>query len=370
MSKYELETSGGGWRHGAATTLRLCGFLRALEFKTAMEVRFANQYRCAILYYHRIGTGGVPVYNGIPTQVFEAQINYLRKHYRVISLRQFTQEVRNRVIAPPSVVITFDDGYLGTYTEALPILRKYDIPATVYLTVGCIETGDIAWYDKLFLAFELREGDRFEFEFEGHKRSLPLGSRKTRLNSALKLIRELRTVSNKRRVAFSTEFGKKFPLPNSAMTGRMLNWEQVRHMQKNGVSFGGHTMTHPPVSRLATDELKYELAESKEIAEKELGAPILDFAFPFGNMDSCSQASVDFLAATGYETAATTMEGINSFASDLFLLHRTSVIEDGGVSLPMCRLERLFASGASGPLALPPRELVGSESEFAETRRA
>ena len=53
-----------------------------------------------------------------------------------------------------SVVVTFDDGYLGTYTDAFPVLKEYGIPATVYLIAGSVESGELAWYDQIFLRFQ------------------------------------------------------------------------------------------------------------------------------------------------------------------------------------------------------------------------
>ncbi|HWR17303.1 MAG TPA: polysaccharide deacetylase family protein [Terriglobales bacterium] len=336
-----------GWKGTAARLLQASGLLSSLVKSTASALLRNNQYRCAILYYHRIGTGGVPVYNGIPADVFESQIRFLRQNYRIISLAQFCQEFPEGKVAEPSVVITFDDGYRGTYTEALPILQKYSVPATVYLTVGCIETGDIAWYDKIFLAFYIAEAEGIDVEVEEELLHFPLSSLRDRLGSALRLIRRLRQIPNVDRIDFCRKFDKQFPLPSTETRGRMLTWEEARQMQKLGISFGGHTMTHPAVSQLSPPEAEIELGESKAIAEKRLGQRVVDFAFPFGNLQACGTGTPALLKKFEYRSATTTMEGVNSGDADPFLLRRTAVIEEAGVSLAMFRLNQLFRRGSN-----------------------
>ena len=55
----------------------------------------------------------------------------------------------------------------------------------------------------------------------------------------------------------------KFPLDTAEVRGAMMTWEQAREMQRGGVHFGAHTMTHPVVSRLQPDGLDREIGESK-----------------------------------------------------------------------------------------------------------
>lgn len=320
--------------------------------------------RFAILCYHRIGMGGAPIYSEMPARLFRAHMRFLRKHYRVVSLNTLLEELANPAISGPAVAVTFDDGYGDLYREALPALVDYKIPATVYLTVGCIETGEIAWYDRIFLALQHAPCEIFDFTLEG-PRSFSLSTRTKRLSAAVEIITWMRTlpdsVRQKRAAALQTSLG---PLPKSQLESRMLNWSQVHKMQDAGVSFGCHTMTHPVVSSLDPEGLKHELVDSKRLLEKRLGAPVFDFAYPFGKPQEMSSAAETVLVESGYRSAVTTTAGLNVPGIDTYRLRRISIGQEHSTAMLGFQLNRLFLRGdaeASGAAFSNPSLGVCSE---------
>ena len=99
-----------------------------------------DEVKVPVLNYHRFGptvADGMTVTN----QVFEAQLKWLKDHgYTVIPLRSLVNYLRGEGPAPPakSVVITVDDGHKTVYTDMLPLVRKYNIPVTLFLYPSCI----------------------------------------------------------------------------------------------------------------------------------------------------------------------------------------------------------------------------------------
>jgi peptidoglycan/xylan/chitin deacetylase (PgdA/CDA1 family) len=336
-----------------ATGLHRTGGLRLLErvarsyeFRLAANSRRPHWSRVStgkyvILCYHRVGTGGIPYYSELDAQEFEKQMRFLRSRYRILSLEQLVREIADSQSNGQGVAVTFDDGYRGLYTEALPILSKYQIPATVYLIGNAMETGEPAWYDKIFLALQVFPKNTFEIQLDTPRRFV-FPTRESRIAAAVEIVTHLRRVPDAERRACCFALENQVVLPAGDLANRMLNWTQVKEMQTAGISFGAHTMTHPVLSRLELPEAERELRESKRLIEDRLQTPVLDFAYPFGHEHDCS-ADVERLAARcGFRSAVTTTWGVNRTGANPFALRRPQIGQEGSLSLFAFQMNQLF----------------------------
>jgi peptidoglycan/xylan/chitin deacetylase (PgdA/CDA1 family) len=292
------------------------------------RLRKVRTSRFVILCYHGIGESGNPLNPAPTSEAFEAQMFFLRKHYRVVSMEEVCKELREPQTTEPGVAITFDDGYRSAYTVAFPILQKYRLPATIYVTLDCVETGQVAWYDRVFLAMAVAPSGELQLDLEGPWK-FQLNSHEDRVRAAFEVVACLRALPNSRRRECCALLEKKIGLPQNALSSRVLTWEQIHTMHKAGINFGSHTLTHPVVSKLTLAELACELTESRRLLEEKLGTPVLDFAFPFGKESDCSVAAVEQLARSGYRSAATTTPGVNTPQVNPFELRRLQVGDHG-----------------------------------------
>ncbi len=99
-----------------------------------------------ILCYHRLGTPAAKM--TVTPAAFEAQMAWLVDNgYRVLRLAELSAFLAGEQALPPrSVVITFDDGYESVHRHALPVLRKYKLPATVFVYTDFLGAGDaLSW---------------------------------------------------------------------------------------------------------------------------------------------------------------------------------------------------------------------------------
>ena len=354
--------NGMSWKEKVGSGLHRTGLIRLVQsVSRRYEVQPVNSRlpihwqktsgpKFVILCYHRVGSGGVPLYSGLPPEVFEEQMDFLSKRYRLVSLETMAQELSHSGPAEQSVAVTFDDGYRDVYTYAFPVLQKYRIPATIYLTVDVIESNSVAWYDRIFLALGIAPGEKLDLMLDKPRRFL-LTSAAARLRAGEEIISYLRTVSNETCKKFCAELEELIPLPAEETANRMLTWEQIQTMQQSGVSFGSHTLTHPAISRLAPAALDQELRESKIRLEERLGVPVRDFAYPFGK-PADYENTPDAVARCGYRTASTTNWGINTPGANLHELRRVSIGEERRLSTFAMRLTQLFlTSEASAPAA-------------------
>lgn len=99
-----------------------------------------------VLCYHRFGGGSSKMI--VAPDRFEAQLAWLaREHYKVLRLGELQAFLEGRTALPArSVVITVDDGYDSFYRHAFPLLRKYGMPATLFVVSDSIGTRDgLSW---------------------------------------------------------------------------------------------------------------------------------------------------------------------------------------------------------------------------------
>jgi peptidoglycan/xylan/chitin deacetylase (PgdA/CDA1 family) len=107
-----------------------------------------KQYQVPILAYHAVAPEWFEPLNNVQPEHFDDQMAYLRKQgYKVLSLSDFIDVQRSgREHDRKSVVVTFDDGYENNYTAAYPVLKKYNIPAVIFVEVGHLEgAGYLTW---------------------------------------------------------------------------------------------------------------------------------------------------------------------------------------------------------------------------------
>lgn len=86
-----------------------------------------------------------------------------------------------------------------------------------------------------------------------------------------------------------------------------LTWSQVREMSAAGLDFGSHSMTHPKLSALSVEQVRWELDYSRKIIEDRLGRAITSLSFPFGDY---SQSTIDIALDVGYKNCFHSMHGI------------------------------------------------------------
>jgi peptidoglycan/xylan/chitin deacetylase (PgdA/CDA1 family) len=231
--------------------------------------------------------------------------------------------------AEPVIAITFDDGYEDNYRNAFPILERYGLPATVFLTTGSIDSGEPLWFEQLAGAVKTSSREFIDLEFDIPRRfALKTLSQRLRANSEIfRLLRQMDDCQRRERLAEVLRQLGPAPPSNSGLS-RMLTWEQIRQMKAGGIDFGGHTVTHPFLSKVAPEQACWEISECKSRIEQELQKPVDYFAYPNGREEDFAKRNKELLRNAGYRAAMTTIWGINDCSTDPMELRRGSPWEE------------------------------------------
>src|SRR6266487_220787 len=239
--------------------------------------------RLIILNYHRASGGNL-----------RRHLLYLRHHYCILPLEAALEELykplaegkRMRNQHMP-LVLTFDDGYHDNYTYGFALACEMQVPITIFLIPGYIESGDYFWW--LAGRRFVNDAQVTEATIEGHTYGLNQPKERKALTQVID--DHLRhAVSVAEREAFLVSFHRQLAVSTSVAPEEKaalpLTWTEVREMEESGyVSFGAHTMHHPILACL-TDlaEVQNEVRDCRVVLEQQLGHPVRAFAYPVGQL--------------------------------------------------------------------------------------
>jgi peptidoglycan/xylan/chitin deacetylase (PgdA/CDA1 family) len=107
-----------------------------------------------------------------------------------------------------------------------------------------------------------------------------------------------------------------------------LSWNQVRELNRFGIEFGSHTVTHPQLRTLQPDDIQKEVHNSKQTIEDKLGSPVKSFSYPYAFPETdrtFRNALRQMLSEAGYQAGVSTIIGKAGFASDRLFMERLPV---------------------------------------------
>ena len=313
--------------------------------------------RCfLILMYHRI----VPQEEADPffqpgmyvkPETFEQHLQFFKNNFYIAPLSDIFLIKDKKSDAPqnkPLCFLTFDDGWKCFFDNAFPLLKSYQVPATVFLPTDFIGTNHWFWTDRLVYLFSHSGG----FNTLRNARAFsdkPLittllrlhGSPEKQLETAIETLKPYREdIINEALM----ELAANLNLTATPAGRAFLTWDEVREMSKSGfISFGSHTSHHHILTTLADEEIYHELETSREklIAEQVAEYSFIPFCYPNGNY---SDKIASMVEETGYALAVTTDGGWNSINSNPFQLQRIGIHQDisSTESLFGCRICNIF----------------------------
>ena len=265
--------------------------------------------RAVILCYHRVvseldytKTTG-PLKNIMVTnESFDYQMDYINKNFEVISMDEMADHLLSES-QDFKVAVTFDDGYKDNLVNALPILRNYRIPATVYLTTRFLE-GDLNmwWY---FLWETINKMKTLKFEYRSKVYKYNCRNSKEKSKAFFKISEIFKDVNiNEHKVLFGA-LGNDYR--KSGYETLCLKWNDVKKLNNsNLITIGSHTHNHLRLSSFKKDILISEFKESIDLIQKNINCKVKHFAFPFGAKEDINKAVIDVARNLGVVTAVST----------------------------------------------------------------
>lgn len=198
------------------------------------------------------------------------------------------------------IAVTFDDGYADNYHYAFPILKKYQIPATIFIPTDYIETGKMFWWDELRAII-----NNYHQTFFFRQKTFSCFAKHQKLKAIAELSKII-AANEENRDEILAELRKSTKSSGNHYVNNMMSWAQIKALHVAGINIGSHGCSHRRLSLITSnDEVETQLITSKIAIEKHLGQRITSFSYPYGRETDYDKRTLLAIEKAGYELACT-----------------------------------------------------------------
>lgn len=285
-----------------------------------------------ILSYHNIVDTPLDAFDRRAGRVhkdkFRSQIQRIALFYKPVSLSDYLKNLRPDL----EVAITFDDAHYGVLEQAGPILSDLGFPATVFVVTSYANPQPkLLHFDEIEIAFRLTKQPVLHIPAL-HEQEFDLYSVVGKVACMTQIKRKMKNIPDHKRKQCQRillDLLRVYPqecrdYAKKHIKYRVLCWQELRTMVKQGWGIGSHTVTHPALAQIELNDLKKEIQGSMRDIRRELQLSDIPFAYPYGKKDHIGSISPKVVRDAGYTCGLTTIPGINDRQTDLYFLPRVS----------------------------------------------
>lgn len=263
-----------------------------------------------MLMYHRFTTAGSdPLVKGVSAESFEQQVAHIARHYQPMTVSDMVRGCFEGERLPKhAIAITVDDGYEDFYHIAWPILKRYRVPATFYVTTGFVDGRLWLWPDQLtwILEHAPASGKVLAQFTDGTENVMPPSGPDDQNRLFGRLVAYLLRIPDGKKHEFLRALARhwKLSIPEKAPAwARAVNWSQLVEMQTEGLEVGGHTVTHPSLSQVSQEQAREEIMGTRDALLANLGDAPRSFCYPNGTQEDFVGAQVPLVQQAGFTGA-------------------------------------------------------------------
>ena len=246
-----------------------------------------------------------------PEFLSEIVEHVLERDFDVVSLDEaHARMASGKAARRRFATFTFDDGYRDNIEHALPVLRRFGVPMTIYLSPDFCDGRGLAWWvtlDKI-----LNETNQIAVPFADGERVFALTTVAEKYAAYREIYPWLRAMPDDAIHCHVNRWAEVAGMdPFAAGRELVMNWDEARAAAKDPlVTLGAHTMSHTSLAKCSEDEALWQIAASIEHVEHEIGHDCRHFAYPYGDAGSAGPREFQMCQALGLHTAVTTQKGL------------------------------------------------------------
>lgn len=272
--------------------------------------RFITRKQPRILMFHKLRLDN-PKFDkeSISIELFDELLAYIKSKYQVYTLNELVSSYLDNGRYPKNaVVLTFDDGFCVFIDKALPVLKKHNLKATLFVCPLLIEQGQTIWPERLMDAFE------HDALSTADKQSLP------------QLIEDFKQLNASSRAEHESELlndGYAFKANSDNRHRSLMSWSELDEVLASGlVEVGSHSSSHPILSNEQDAFALNEIEQSKKLIEHKLNTKVHSFCYPNGQAGDYLPKHIEMLKQSHYLCAVNAYFGLVNGKSSVYELPR------------------------------------------------
>jgi peptidoglycan/xylan/chitin deacetylase (PgdA/CDA1 family) len=228
----------------------------------------------------------------------------------VVTIDELHQRLTMRNFARRLACFTFDDGYRDNREFALPVMREFNAPFTLFVASDFAEGSGILWWIALELV--IARADAIEVGIGGTATQFDTTTAANKQAAFDRLhdwLRALPEFELKREIdALCARHG----VDQAALCADLcMSWSELKEFAADPlVTLGAHSITHCNLAKQGEDNANFEMRESRARIEQAVQKDVVHLAYPYGDRIAAGPREFALARAAGYKTAVTTRPGM------------------------------------------------------------
>jgi peptidoglycan/xylan/chitin deacetylase (PgdA/CDA1 family) len=247
----------------------------------------------------------------VAPEFLRATLSHLRsRRIDVITMDELHERLRTRNFSRRFACFTFDDGYRDNRDFALPVMREFDAPFTIYVASDFAEgTGRLWW---IAVETAIAKAPAIDVTIGGVPNHLDTATPAAKQAAFERLHDWLRSLAEHDLRREVTELCARCEVDETAICGELcMSWDELKLLAEDPlITIGAHSISHCNLARQSEAAASHELTESRARIEDALQRAVVHLAYPYGNRGAAGQREFALARAAGYKTAVTTRPGM------------------------------------------------------------
>jgi len=247
----------------------------------------------------------------VTPEFLRAMLSHLRAEaIDIVTMDEVHRRLTERDFSRRFACFTLDDGYRDNRDFALPLMREFDAPLTVYVVSDFAQATGRLWWIALEMA--IARASSIEAGIGGAAVRLDTSTPLAKQAAFDKLHDWLRGLDeHELRCEISALCGRHGVDETAISRELCMSWEELKPFADDPlVTIGAHSITHCNLSRQSEDNARHEMASSRARIESALQRPVVHFAYPYGDKPAAAAREFALARASGFKTAVTTRPGM------------------------------------------------------------